>query len=143
MDIEIVLDQGDRLGVGEVDIGEVLEGAGVVDGRVAIGDFHVSPAFQRRKHHEQIGRSIALVFVVEAGFAALLHLDRHASFADQLLGGLIQTDQRTIGIAFALIDGKDVLHRRYEGAVGLGRDHPLLLEMRLEEVLASVRPCWG
>src|ERR1022692_2462461 len=35
---------------------------------------------------------------------------------------------------------KHVLHGGDEGGVGIRRDHPLLLEMRLENVFFSVRP---
>jgi hypothetical protein len=28
---------------------------GIIDGGVAVGHFHMPPAFQRREHHEQIG----------------------------------------------------------------------------------------
>jgi hypothetical protein len=32
---------------------------------VAIRDFDMAPAFERRKHHEEVGGPVALVFVVE------------------------------------------------------------------------------
>lgn len=38
MGVEIVLDQDDRLGFGEVDIGQVFQGVGVIDGGAAVGD---------------------------------------------------------------------------------------------------------
>ena len=34
---------------------------------MALGDLDVAPAFQRRKHHEQIGHAIAFVFVIVTG----------------------------------------------------------------------------
>jgi hypothetical protein len=39
-----------------------------------------------------------------------------------------------------LINLQDVLHAGYESRVGLRRDDPLLLEVRLESVFLSVRP---
>ena len=48
MDVEIVLDQNDGLGVGEVDIGQVLQGASVIHGSVAIRDFDMAPALELR-----------------------------------------------------------------------------------------------
>jgi len=39
-----------------------------------------------------------------------------------------------------MIDLEHILHAGYEGGVGLGRDDPLLLQMRLERVFLSVRP---
>src|SRR5262245_66363515 len=37
------------------------------------------------------------------------------------------------------VDGEHVFHRGDEGAVGLGRDHPVLPPMRFETVFLSVR----
>src|ERR1700732_3774606 len=39
-----------------------------------------------------------------------------------------------------LIDLQHILHGRHEAGVGLRRDHPLLLEVRLKFVFFSVRP---
>src|ERR1019366_5911523 len=69
-----------------------------------------------------------------------LHRERYARFGNQLLGGLVQTNQRAIGIAWPCINGQHVFHRRYESAVGLRRDNPLLSPMRLENVFLSARP---
>src|SRR6476619_1147305 len=39
-----------------------------------------------------------------------------------------------------LVNLQDVLHCSYEGGIGLRRDHPVLLQVRLESVFLSVRP---
>jgi hypothetical protein len=39
----------------------------VIHGGVAIRDFDMPPAFERREHHEEIGRAVALVFIIEPG----------------------------------------------------------------------------
>jgi hypothetical protein len=70
VDVEVVFDQDDDLGVGEVSIGEILQDMSIIHGGVAIGDFDVAPAFERRKHHEEVGGAIALVFIVAAGRTA-------------------------------------------------------------------------
>src|ERR1035441_6897899 len=49
--VEIVLDQYDGLGVGEVAIGQFFQDVSVVHGGMAIGDLDVAPAFERCKHH--------------------------------------------------------------------------------------------
>src|ERR1039458_8540975 len=77
---------------------------------------------------------------IEPGRAPRLHRERYARFGNQLLGGLVQTNQRAIGIAWPCINGQHVFHRRYESAVGLRRDNPLLSPMRLENVFLSARP---
>jgi hypothetical protein len=56
--VEIILDQDDRFGSGEVDIGQVFQNVGVIDGGAAVGDLDEAPAFERRKHHEQVGHPL-------------------------------------------------------------------------------------
>ena len=85
MDVEIVLDQNDLLGACEVEIGQILQDVSVVDGGVAIGDLDMAPAFERSKHHEEVGSPVALVLVIETGRASRFHRDRHARLGDELL----------------------------------------------------------
>ena len=63
MDVEIVLDEYDGRRVREVDVGQVLEDMGIVDGGVAVRHLDVAPAFERREQHEQVGGAVALVLV--------------------------------------------------------------------------------
>src|SRR3977135_346862 len=140
MDVEIVLDQNDGPGVREVDIGQIFQDVSVVHRGVAIGDFDTAPAFERCKHHEEVGGAVALVLVIATGWASRFHRDRHARLGEELVCGLLQANQRTIRIAWPRVDGQHVFHSGYERAVGLGRDHPLLSAMGLESVFLSVRP---
>ena len=82
---EIVLDQNDRLGVSEVEIGQIFQDVSVVHGGVAIRDFDMAPAFERSKHHEEVSGSVALVLVIETGRASGFHRDRYARFSKELL----------------------------------------------------------
>jgi len=59
---------------------------------VAIRDFEMAPAFERSKHHEEVGGAVALVFVVEASRAPWLHRDRHSRFGNEWLRGLVHTN---------------------------------------------------
>src|SRR5262249_4939585 len=45
---------------------------------MAICDLDVAPAFERSKHHEEIGGAIALVLIIETGRACRFHRDRQA-----------------------------------------------------------------
>src|SRR5258708_1885960 len=67
---------------------------------MAICDLDVAPAFERSKHHEEIGGAIALVLVIETGRASRFHRDRHARFGNELLRGLVEANQRTIAVSF-------------------------------------------
>src|SRR5271156_6000618 len=95
---------------------------------------------QRREHHEYIGHAVALVFVIVPGGSSGLGGDRRARLDDQLLGGFIQTDQRTIGIPWFLIGFQHVFHRGDEAGVGVRRDHPLPLAVRFDDVFFRVLP---
>jgi hypothetical protein len=48
VNVEVVLDQGDDPGRGEVGIGKVFQDMRIVHRGVAIGDLDVAPAFERR-----------------------------------------------------------------------------------------------
>src|SRR5271167_324192 len=140
MRAEIVLDQLDLFGVGKVHVGQFLEHLSEIDGGVAVGDLDPAPALQRREYHEYIGHAVALVFVIVSGFSSRHGGDRRACLDDQLLGGLIQTDEGAIGIARFLIGFQHVFHGGHEAGVGVRRDHPLPLAMRFEEVFFRVLP---
>ena len=85
VDVEIVLDQDDGLGVGKVSIGEVFEDVSVIDRGVAVRDLDVAPAFERREQHKEIGGAVALVLVIMTGRAPRFHRHRHAGLGDELL----------------------------------------------------------
>src|SRR5450759_2667739 len=113
---------------------------GVVNRGVAVGDFHAPPAFERREQHEQIRDSITLVLVVVARLAPRLSGNSRARLKDQLFRGFVETHDGALRITRPLVDFQHVFHVGNEGRVGLRRDHPLLLEMRLENVFLRVRP---
>src|ERR1035437_2929281 len=113
---------------------------GVVNRGVAVGDFHAPPAFERREQHEQIRDSITLVLVVVARLAPRLSGNSRARLKDQLFRGFVETHDGALGITRPLVDFQHVFHVGNEGRVGLRRDHPLLLEMRLENGFLRVRP---
>src|SRR5258708_2044705 len=107
---------------------------------MAICDLDVAPAFERSKHHEEIGGAIALVLIIQTGRASPFHRDRHARFRNELLSGLLWANQPAIALAWARIDGQHVFHSGYERAVGLRRDDPVLAAMGLKSVFLSARP---
>ena len=53
----------------EVDVGQILQDVGVIDGGMAVRHLDVAPAFERREQHEQVGGAVALVLVIDAGRA--------------------------------------------------------------------------
>src|SRR5215467_5959729 len=100
MDAEIVLDQNDGLGVREVDVGQVFQDASVIHGGMAICDLDVAPAFERSKHHEEIGGAIALLLITETRVPISMKAGRPARFGNELLRGLVEANQRTIAVAW-------------------------------------------
>ena len=140
MGVEIVLHHNDLWGLGKVDVSHILERMGIIDGGMSIRDLDVPPAFKRREHHKKIGRAVAFIFVIETRRLPFLHRDRRACFGNQLLGRLVQTDQRAVRIPGPFVHSQHVFHGRDKGAVGCRRDDPLLLEVGLERVFFKVRP---
>jgi hypothetical protein len=49
------------LGAREVTIGQVFQDVSVGHGGMAIRDFDMAPAFERCKHHKEVGGAVALV----------------------------------------------------------------------------------
>jgi hypothetical protein len=97
----------------------------------------VPPAFERREHHEQVGRAVAFVFVILPRRLTFFHRHRNPRFLGQLLGGFVQTDQGTIGVVWPCVNGQHVLHGGYECAALFRRNDPLFLEMRLILILTK------
>src|SRR6202171_1351293 len=107
---------------------------------MAIGYLDAPPALEWREHHEQIGRPVAPVFVIMPGGLSWFRRDRQARFGNELLGRLVDADQRTFRIRRPLINLQDVLHGGHEGGAGVRWNDPLLSQMRLESVFFSGRP---
>ncbi len=70
---------------GEVEIGQVFQDVSIIHGGVAIRDFDVAPAFERREHHEEVGGAVALVLVIATGRAPRFHRDRRPRLGEELL----------------------------------------------------------
>src|SRR5215470_2922546 len=112
----------------------------IINGRAALGHLHVPPPFERREHHEQVGRAVALVLVIDPRRLPFRHRHRRPRFLGELLGGFIQTNQGTIRIVRPCVHGQHVLHGGYEGAICFGRDDPSRFEVRLELSFFKTRP---
>ena len=107
---------------------------------MAVGDLDATPTFQRREHHEQIGHAVAFVFVIMARLAPGRSRNGSARLDNHLLRGFVEAYDGAPRIARSLINFQHVFHIGDGARAGLGRDHPLLFEMRLENVFLSVRP---
>jgi len=140
MGVEVILHEGDFFGFREVGVGQVFQNMRVIDGGAPLGDLDMPPAFKRREQHEQIGRAVAPVFVINARRPAWPHGQRHTRFGQKLFAGFVETNQRVGWIVRARIDRQHILHRRHKRSIGVGRNHPLLFQMRLERIFFNVRP---
>src|ERR1700730_4189562 len=69
--------------------------------------------------------------------------DRRARLDDQLLRGFVDAHERALRIVRSLIDFQDVFHGGNKRLVGVGRNYPLLLAMRLENVFLTSPPSSG
>src|SRR5579885_2985624 len=112
---------------------------GEVRGRALRGDLCRPPAQQRLEGQEDVRRPVADVFVVVLGRLPRPGGQRHPRLADELDRQLVQADQRPPLVTGPVVDLQDVLHAGHELAVGLRRDAPLLLQVRLQLVFLRVR----
>src|SRR5882724_9549581 len=76
----------------------------------------MAPAFERREHHEQISRTVTLIFVIRPRGLSWLYRNRCTRFGSQLLRGLVQANERNIWIARPRVHGQHVFHGRHERA---------------------------
>src|ERR1700741_645152 len=113
---------------------------GIIDGGAPVRDLNVPPALKRGEQHEQVGGAVAFVLVIDPLRASPFHRDRRARLGNQLLGGFVQADERHFRIVRLSVDIQHLLHGRYECAIGLRRDDPLFLAVRLKRVFLRTRP---
>lgn len=85
MGVESVLHEDDLPGLRKVDVRQVLENVGIINGGVTIRGLDVPPPLQRGEHHEHVCRAVAFVFVVESDRFAFFHRYRHALLDNKLL----------------------------------------------------------
>ena len=141
MDVEVVLDQDNRLGVRETGVGQLLQDVSIIDGAAVIGDLDVAPAFERGEQHEQVGGAVTQVFAIVAFgppgtvIACRARRQRGAHLADQLLAALVPADHRPLRVMRAVIDLQHVFHVEHERGRVPGRDAPHPPQMRFERIL--------
>src|SRR5512138_1699220 len=105
----------------------------------ALRHLHPPRPRQRLEHPEQISSPVPLVLGVLARRRARPHGQRRSHVAEQLLATLVKADLRPLRVVRSGIHLQHLFHRRYKAGIGLGRQHPLLLQPRLEVVFLSVR----
>src|SRR6202008_3133941 len=98
MDRQIVLHDTDAGGLGVMDIDEFAHAVSIVHGGAPFGDFDLAPGPMRVEGDEEIDGAVAPVLVVVALALSRLGWDRLAHLADELDGGFVEADQRSLGI---------------------------------------------
>src|SRR5687768_13942229 len=136
--VQVVEDDPNGGRVREVPIDQVAHLVGEVVLGALVGDVDVAPGPERLGDQEEVGGPVALVLVVDPLRLARLHRQRDAGLGDQLLRGLIEADDRAGRVVRLGVQVEHVLHPADELGPD-GRDHPLLVEPRLELVLLRSR----
>jgi hypothetical protein len=93
---QIIEDDADTLGRGEVNVSRFTHTGGEVDGSPARGDFDLAPGPMDVEEDEQVGGSVALILAVVARKLAWLGPDRRADLADELDRALVKADHRAV-----------------------------------------------
>ncbi len=93
MDVEIVADDDQALGIGELDINQLAQDMGEVDAATVIGGGDVAPAELRRRGQEEAGAAAPGILGVLAGRLARGHRQRGSQVVLQGGAGFIETDQ--------------------------------------------------
>ena len=130
----LVHDQHDALGVRIVDIDQVPHTVCPVDPRPLVTDPDLAPAAQGVGHQKQVDHPAPHVLRVVACRVPRRHGEPRPDVGQELAARLVEADDRTRRIVWALIDIKHILHVPDEVSVGCGRDAPLLFQPRFERV---------
>jgi len=136
--MEMVHDQHTFLGVRILLIDSLPYHMGEVYGRPS--RCHLDPPLprQRLEPHEQIGRALPCLFIIDARGLPRGCWDGLPGFCHELFAGLIQAYLRASGIVGTCVDLQHILHGTDQLGVGLRGDHPLLLLPRFELVFLRV-----
>src|SRR6266540_385014 len=130
----VVLHQHDPLGLGVVDIQQVLDAVRPVDAGAPRADHDVAPASKRLTDQEQVAHPAALVLVVLPCWTPRGDRAGRGHLPKQLAAGLVQADLRTARIIGPGVHLQHVLHPPAELGVLLWQDAPAFLQPRLEPV---------
>jgi hypothetical protein len=118
--------------------GDFLDAVCPVDPGAAHAEAHVPPAAQGRADQEAIDDLLPRVLRIVARWPSRLRRQRRADLGQDVAAGLVQADQRPLGIRRPLLDVQHVLHVPDERASGF-RNAPLRLQPGLERVCLKVR----
>jgi hypothetical protein len=132
MRVEVVYHHADSLGLWVEIVYEVAHHCGELRLSAALGRPHLSSALEGFEGHEHVGRSPALILGVDALWLAGLGGKRLSHLGQQLAGPLVKAHHLLLRIVGLLVEVQHLLHPPHEGSVLLGRDHPLLDQVRLE-----------
>src|SRR6266540_414894 len=130
----VVLHQHDPLGLGVVDIQQVLDAVRPVDAGAPRADHDVAPASKRLTDQEQVAHPAALVLVVLPCWTPRGDRAGRGHLPKQLAAGLVQADLRAARIIGPGVHLQHVLHPPAELGVLLWQDAPAFLQPRLEPV---------
>src|SRR6266536_3227697 len=132
--VEVVLHQHDLLGIGVVDVDQVLDAMRPVDAGAPRADRHVAPAAQRLAHQEQVAHAAALVLVILPGRLPWRDGQGRGDLCEELAAGLVQAHLGPLGVVGLGVDRQHILHAPDELGVVLWGDAPALGQPRLEAV---------
>ena len=104
MGVEIILNQDQFLGVGIIHIDPVLKQVSLINGASVCRHHDPSPPHHRFTEHEQVGRSLALVFIIDPGRLSGFRRQRDLGFLNELFGRFIDANDGNIGVVRRLID---------------------------------------
>src|SRR5450432_4917792 len=120
MDRQIVLHDTDAGGIGIMDIDEFTHAVRVIYGGATVCNLDVAPATMRIEGNEEIDGAVAAVLVIVALALSWLGWDRLTHLADELDRGLVEADQRPLGVRRLGVEIEHILHAGDVFAVNAG-----------------------
>src|SRR5262245_49870803 len=135
MDVEIVTNQIDPLGIRIADIHQPPHLMRKVLGRAPVGDFDMPPIRQRLTEQEQVACPVALILIIHP--PNLTGLGRKLALFYQLLAAFIKAHCRMVGIIGLFVHIQNMLHCSHKIGTGT-RQTPQLFLPGLHPIFLSV-----
>ena len=134
MCVQVVQHHRNPLGCRVAPIGKLAHGFGPIGSGAPLRHPDLAPARERLGKQKQIRHTMSLVLVILALRLARCNGQRNPRFAHELFAGLIHTEDRMGRIQGALIDRQHIFHGGDKLGTVLGRNRPILLQVRLQLV---------
>ena len=120
-----------------MDVNQITHTMGKINHGALVGDFQMSPGFQRCKIDKQVAGAIALILVIILGHYSRLGWQRQARFFRLLLAAFVKADEGLLWVMWSMVHLKHIFHVTDKPGTFLFRNAPLLFQPGLKFIFLA------